>query len=65
MCDDRDLKAQKILQCHAARVPKIVQQGVEEMYPHLKEGTVSVLFSCLNNCIVFFPAFKGPGKLIL
>jgi hypothetical protein len=65
MCDKRVLEAQKILQCPAAKVPKIVQQAVEEMYPHLKEGTVSVLCSCVNNCIVSLPAFKGPGKLIL
>jgi hypothetical protein len=65
MCDERVLKAQKILQCPAARVPKIVLQKVEEMYPLLEEGTVSVLCLCVNNCIVFFPAFKGPGKLFL
>jgi hypothetical protein len=65
MCDERVLKAQKILQCPATRVPKIVVQKVEEMYPCLKEGTVSVLCSCVINCIVFFPAFKGPGKVIL
>jgi hypothetical protein len=65
MCDERVLKAQKILQCPAARVPKIVLQRVEEMYPRLKEGTVSVVCSCVNNFIVFFPVFKGPGKVIL
>jgi hypothetical protein len=46
MCDEQVLDLQKIMQSVAARVPKIIVQRAEEIFPSLKEGSVSIL--CLR-----------------
>jgi hypothetical protein len=51
MCDERVPNLPKILQSLATRVPKIVLQRVEEIFPSLKETLVSV-YACAyrNEC---------------
>jgi hypothetical protein len=45
MCDKQTLNFQNIQQSLATRVPKIILQRVEEIFPAVKESLVSV--SCL------------------
>jgi hypothetical protein len=55
MCDEGVLNVQKIVQYIATRVPKIIVQRVEEIFPSLKEGVVSVLCMCVKKglyCLV-------------
>jgi hypothetical protein len=44
MSDDHDLRVKEDQQSLAPRVPKIILQRVEEVYPGLKEKVVSVLY---------------------
>jgi hypothetical protein len=44
MCDDQVSSLQKILQSFGTKVPKIVVQRAEEIFPSLKEMMVSLLF---------------------
>jgi len=44
MCDELGLNMLQILHSLARRVPKIIVQRVEEIFPSLKEGTVSILW---------------------
>jgi hypothetical protein len=46
MCDEQVLNLQTILQSVGTRVPKIMVQRVEEIYPSLKESVVSGVFLC-------------------
>jgi hypothetical protein len=46
MCDEYISTLQKHLQSLATRVPKIILQRVDEIWPALKESTVSVLCMC-------------------
>jgi hypothetical protein len=46
MCEGRAVVFQSILQSLATRVPKIILQRAEEMFPALRENMVSVLCSC-------------------
>jgi hypothetical protein len=43
MCDKVGLDMLQIEHSLARRVPKIMVQRVEEIFPSLKEGTVSIL----------------------
>jgi hypothetical protein len=43
MCDKQVLRIKKNLRSLPARVPKIVVPRLDEMFPALKESTVSVL----------------------
>jgi hypothetical protein len=42
------------MQSLETRVPKMMLQRAEEMYPPLKEGMVSVVCMCISNFVVFF-----------
>jgi hypothetical protein len=42
MCDEQVLNLKEILHSLATRVPKIILQRVEEIFPSLKESVVSV-----------------------
>jgi hypothetical protein len=44
MSDEHNLRFKKILHSLATRVPKIILQRVEEVYPALKESLVSVVY---------------------
>jgi hypothetical protein len=46
MCDEHISRPQKHLQSLATRGPKVVLQRVDEIWPALKESTVSVLCIC-------------------
>jgi hypothetical protein len=46
MCDDQVSVIEKTVQSDSARVPKIVVQRVEDIFPAVKESMVSVL--CLH-----------------
>ena len=43
MCERSGVSLQTILHSLETRVPKIVQQGVEEMYPAVMKNMVGVL----------------------
>jgi hypothetical protein len=44
MRDERISRLQTNLQCDATRVPKIILQRVDEMWPAVKESVVSTLY---------------------
>jgi hypothetical protein len=46
MCDEQGSSLQRILWSLKTRVPKIMLQRVEEIYPLLKERLVSVWHLC-------------------
>jgi hypothetical protein len=46
MCDKLSLNLQKALHSLETRVPKIILQRVEEIFPYLKETVVSV-YPCM------------------
>jgi hypothetical protein len=52
MCDERVLDFQKIMQSLSTRVPKIIVQKAEEIFPSLKEGLVSILCLCVKKQIL-------------
>jgi hypothetical protein len=43
MCEEQDLNWKKILHSLATRVPKIIIQRAEEIFPSLKENLVSIV----------------------
>jgi hypothetical protein len=46
MCDERVEDLQRILQSLARRVPRIILQRAEEMFPALRESLATVLCMC-------------------
>jgi hypothetical protein len=56
MCDEDVSNVQKIMECLVTRVPKIIVQRVEEIFPSLtEEGPVSGLCLCVKKglyCLV-------------
>jgi hypothetical protein len=63
VCDERVLNLQSILQSLAARVPKIMVQRVEEIYPSLKESLVSGVCLCAQtNVTNLFTGFMWQKK---
>jgi hypothetical protein len=46
MCDERVVDLQSVLQSFARRIPRIILQRAEEMFPALRESLVSVLCMC-------------------
>jgi hypothetical protein len=58
MCDEGVLNLQKTLQSLGTKVPKIIVQRVDEIFPSLKESMVSTILVCKeNNFIVLFTGF--------
>ena len=43
MCDKEGGRLQENVQCHAERMPKVVVQRAEEIFPALQKNMVSVL----------------------
>jgi hypothetical protein len=52
MCEERVVGLQSILRSLATRVPRIILQGVEEMFPAVRESMVSALCMCAQKRIV-------------
>jgi hypothetical protein len=48
MCEEQNTNLQMVLHSLARRVPKIILQRVEEIYPTLNERLVSVLCLCVQ-----------------
>jgi hypothetical protein len=46
MCEEQVVDLQSILQSLATRVPRIILQRAEEMFPAVRESMVSVLRVC-------------------
>jgi hypothetical protein len=46
MSDEHLVRLRKISHSLATRVPKIILQRVEEVYPAVKESLVSVVYFC-------------------
>jgi hypothetical protein len=61
MCDERISRLQTNLQFLATRVPKIILQRVDEIWPALKESTVSVPCICAEK--IMFPAYTWSKKI--
>jgi hypothetical protein len=49
MCDKEDMKLHESLQSVPTRMPKVQVQRAEEIFPALKENTVSVL--CMTGIV--------------
>jgi hypothetical protein len=52
MCDDQVSWLRKILQSLANRVPKIVLQRAEDIFPAVRESMVSVLCLCAQKRVL-------------
>jgi hypothetical protein len=52
MCEERVVGLQSVLRSLATRVPRIMLQRAEEMFPALRETMVSVLCMCAQKRIL-------------
>jgi hypothetical protein len=52
MYEEQDLNLKKILHSLATRVPKIIIQRVEEIFPSLKENLASILCTEMELTVV-------------
>jgi hypothetical protein len=48
-CEERVVDFGSILRSLATRVPRIILQRAEEMFPALRDSMVSILFSTVNS----------------
>jgi hypothetical protein len=66
MCEERAPKLQIIPRSLAIRVPSVVVQRVEEIFPALREPMVSFVLDCTGkNVFVLIPGFTSPKKPII
>jgi hypothetical protein len=62
MCEERVVRLLSILQSLATRVPRIILQRAEEMFPALRESLVSVLCMCAQKRIVLSSSVNSDSQ---